>query len=285
MSSSTNILKNGTVFFDVKTKNKSFIKVSAELKKNGIDSYLFPLMIYDRDLIGVDPFDENLSNEMKAKIAIEVKRNFWYFIREIARVPASGGDGIQFELHRGNLAMLFCLLLNLDTSIELPRQHYKTYSAVFFYIWTLLFNAKNYEIVFSNKSYSDTTRNLKRLTDVIDKDKKYIPAYLRSSMSPEDTNNQERLTLKKSNNTIRVVSPQNTREKADQAGRGMSTPLIWIDEMAFVKYCNVMYGALRPAFSTASGFAKKNGTPYSVLLTTTPKLVWALFLNRIIKSI
>ena len=218
MDSSTNILKNGTVFFDVKTKNKSFIKVSAELKKNGIDSYLFPLMIYDRDLIGVDPFDENLSNEIKAKIAIEVKRNFWYFIREIARVPASGGDGIQFELHRGNLAMLFCLLLNLDTSIELPRQHYKTYSAVFFYIWTLLFNAKNYEIVFSNKSYSDTTRNLKRLTDVIDKDKKYIPSYLRSSMSPEDTNNQERLTLKKSNNTIRVVSPQNTREKADQAG-------------------------------------------------------------------
>lgn len=41
-------------------------------------------------------------------------------------------------------------------------------------------------------------------------------------------------------------------------------------EQNVVKYCNVMYGALRPAFSTAAGFAKKNGTPYSVLLTTTP---------------
>ena len=32
-----------------------------------------------------------------------------------------------------------------------------------------------------------------------------------------------------------------------------------------------MYGSMRPAFTTASDFAKQSGTPYSVLITTTPK--------------
>ena len=34
------------------------------------------------------------------------------------------------------------------------------------------------------------------------------------------------------NNTIRVVSPSNSEENADKAGRGMTVPIIWLDEMA-----------------------------------------------------
>ena len=264
-----NLITDGGVFFDVKTKNTSFIKVSKELKDNNIRSYMFPLMIYDQGLIGVDPYDENLSPALKSRIIVECKRNIWYFIREVARVPVPGGH-VMFELHRGNLAMLFCLWLNLDTSIELPRQHYKTYSAVFYYLWLLLLKAENYEMVFSNKSNADSIRNLKRLTDLLDSTKKYLPTYLRTPLGPNDTNNQERLTIVSLNNTIRVVSPSNSQENADKAGRGMTVPIIWLDEMAFIKFCNIMYGAMRPAFSTASKFAKKNSTPYSVLLTTTP---------------
>ena len=184
-------------------------------------------------------------------------------------MPVPGGH-VMFDLHRGNLAMIFCLWLNLDTSIELPRQHYKTYSAVFYYLWLLLLKAENYEMVFTNKSNADSIRNLKRLTDLLDPTKKYLPTYMRTPLGPTDTNNQERLTIVSLNNTIRVVSPSNSQENADKAGRGMTVPIIWLDEMAFIKFCNVMYGSMRPAFSTASKFAKKNGTPYSVLITTTP---------------
>ena len=155
----------------------------------------------------------------------------WYFIREVARVPVPGGY-VSFELHRGNLAMLFCLWLNLDTAIELPRQHYKTYSAVFYYLWLLLLKAENYEMVFTNKSAGDSIRNLKRLTDLLDNDKKYLPPYLKTPLGPNDTNNQERLTIVSTNNTIRVVSPSNSEENADKAGRGMTVPIIWLDEMA-----------------------------------------------------
>ena len=264
-----NIITEGKVYFDIKTKNTSFIKISKELRENGIQSYMFPLMIYDKDLIGVDPHDPNLTATQKSRIIIECKRNIWYFIREVARVPVPGGH-VMFELHRGNLAMIFCLWLNLDTSIELPRQHYKTYSAVFYYLWLLLLKAENYEMVFTNKSNADSIRNLKRLTDLLDPSKTLTPPYMRTPLGPNDTNNQERLTITSLNNTIRVVSPSNSPENADKAGRGMTVPIIWLDEMAFIKFCNVMYGAMRPAFTTASKFARKNKTPYSVLITTTP---------------
>lgn len=81
-----NPITEGKVYFDVKTKNKSFIKVAKELKDNDIRSYMFPLMIYDKGLIGVDPYDPDLSPGLKSRIVIECKRNMWYFIREVARV-------------------------------------------------------------------------------------------------------------------------------------------------------------------------------------------------------
>ena len=87
-------------------------------------------------------------------------------------------------------------------------------------------------MVFTNKSAGDSIRNLKRLTDLLDNDKKYLPPYLKTPLGPNDTNNQERLTIVSTNNTIRVVSPSNSEENADKAGRGMTVPIIWLDEMA-----------------------------------------------------
>ena len=46
--------------------------------------------------------------------------------------------------------------------------------------------------------------------------------------------------------------------------------MIWLDEWAFIKYNQKMYESMRPAVSTASDIAKRNGTPYGILVTTTP---------------
>ncbi len=65
------------------------------LKRKGIKNYNFflklydedLLKLYDEDLVGVDPYDEHLTQEYKLKIILECRRNFWYFIREIMRIP------------------------------------------------------------------------------------------------------------------------------------------------------------------------------------------------------
>ena len=101
------------------------------LKEKGISNNNFMLMIFDKGLIGVDPFDPNLSPEYKARILREIQRNFWYFIREVVRVPDQGGavgGGARYKLHRGNLAMNFGFMLNWNMFVEFPRQHGKTIS-------------------------------------------------------------------------------------------------------------------------------------------------------------
>jgi len=59
----------------------------------------------------------------------------------------------------------------------------------------------------------------------------------------------------------------------EECQRGMTVPVVWLDEWAFVSHNQKMYEALRPAVSTASRIAKSNGTPYGILITTTPKVL------------
>jgi hypothetical protein len=219
------------VYYDFKTKNMSFLKTAKELRELGVRNYMFPLMIYDKDLIGVDPHDKDLSPTIKGKILKECMINYWYFCREIIRVPVPGGN-VRYELHRGNLAMTFCMLLNINTMVCLPRQHYKTGSAVSVYLWIEMFASQNYTMVFMHKSYTDGVGNLKRLTDMFESER--VPKWMVDSIldTKNDTMKMEQLTLSANNNTIKTVSPPSSVEAADKAGRGLTSPIIWLDEVA-----------------------------------------------------
>ena len=69
--------RKGNVYYDFDTKNKSFLITAKDLKTNGIKNYYFFLALYDPDLHGVDPYDENLSDVMRYKIITECIRNPW----------------------------------------------------------------------------------------------------------------------------------------------------------------------------------------------------------------
>lgn len=264
-------LDNKTIYYDYQTKNKSFLKVCKILKDEGIVNFAFPLMTYDKDLIGIDPYSDEVKNDIRLQLKItnEVANNMWYFLREVVRVPNPGAS-IPFGLHRGNLAMLFCLNCNFNTYVELPRQHYKTYSAVVYYAWVNMYKARNYNMIFTHKAYADTVENLRRLKQLLDPDNGCLPEYLLAPLGKNDKNNENEFIIASNNNRIKVVGPANDTAGADKAGRGSTVPLIWLDEIAFLKYNETMMGAMVPAFSTASAAARENGTPYSILLTTTP---------------
>lgn len=119
------------VYYQMETSNKSFLYMHFFLKSKGITNNKFFLILYDRDLAGVNPRDPNLNEVMKAKITRECTINFWYFIREVVLIPESGGTvggGTRYKLHRGNLALNFGFILNWNMFLELPRQYGKTIS-------------------------------------------------------------------------------------------------------------------------------------------------------------
>ena len=45
------------------------------------------------------------------------------YLREVSRVPDVGGKAVQFKLTRANLAVNFCMALNLNVFEEIPRPY------------------------------------------------------------------------------------------------------------------------------------------------------------------
>ena len=255
--------KTVKVYYDTTTKNVSFLKVHKYLKDLGISNNKFFLKLYDKDLAGVDPYDPTLSLEMKAKILREVRRNFWYLIREVIRIKVPGGIK-RYELHRGNLALSFCLSKNINTAIILPRQNYKTVSAVAFYLWLYNFATNNSQMSMANKLTEDAELNIRRLNDMIDE----LPDYLQLRNPIKDVKNIKKIYSAATKNEVKAMSAANDPVRADACGRGNTMPLQWYDEFAFMRFIDIIYASASPAYSQASLEAKRNGKPYHKLIRT-----------------
>ena len=76
--------------------------------------------------------------------------------------------------------------------------------------------------------------------------------------------------IAKRNNTLKVISPGTDEDHADKQGRGLTVSNIYWDEFSFTKFCDITYQACIPAWKRASENAKKHGTPYGFIITTTP---------------
>ena len=152
------------VFIDMGTTNKSFLDMHYYLKEGGIQNNNFFLALYDTGLVGVDPYAPNLPGYMKTRILQECMRNYWYFLREVVRIPEAGaavGGGARYQLHRGNLAMNFMFILNASVYFELSRQCGKTICSLCRYLWVYNFGTSNSEIMFMHKDHSGSKDNLK----------------------------------------------------------------------------------------------------------------------------
>ena len=115
------------VYYQTETKNKSFLKMWALLEAKGIENNLFFLKTYNKHLLNIDPYDDDLTVEEKTVVFEECTINKWYYIREVFRLPENGsaikvGGGIRFQLHRSNLAQIWASELNLNSFTIAPRQ-------------------------------------------------------------------------------------------------------------------------------------------------------------------
>lgn len=265
------------IYYHMSTTNKSFLEVHKYLEDSGISNNKFMLVLLDPDLARIDPFDPNLSRMMKTKVLKECLYNPWYYFREIVRIPDSGqATGVKFELTRGNLALIFCLMLNLNTFLEQPRQTGKTISSLCWYLYLFNFGTANAEMSFLNKKLDDSKLNLQRIREI----RELLPSYLKmdQAFAPDGSrikgkNNVETLQHPVNNNRIRTVASARNKVAAASLMRGRTTPIIYIDEYGFIQYNSIIYTNMVPAFNTASKNAARNNSPYGMLVTTTPGML------------
>lgn len=270
-------VREQVVYYHHSTTNKSFLDMHYYLRDRGIKHNEFMLLLLDPDLAKINPRDPKLPQVYKVKILRECMYNPWYFLREICRIPDDGNAlGVPFRLHRGNMAMLFCLMLNLNTSVILPRQTGKTQSALAWYMYLFNFGTNNAEMSFLNKKFEDSKLNLNRIKAIRD----LLPSYLKMDQmfAPDGSklkgkNSVETMQHPINGNRIRTVPSARDVTSAASLMRGRTTSIIYIDEYAFIKHNKTIYLNMVPAWNTAARNARTNHKPYGMLITTTPGIL------------
>lgn len=262
-----------TVFYQMNTRNKSFLEMHYYLKATGIKNNKFHLLLYDRDLAGVDPYDNSLPVYMKQKIFLECQRNFWYYVREVVRVQSQGGPYVMYKLDRGNLALNFCFTLNLNIYEEQPRQTGKTVGTNVWFSWVYNFGSRNANMIFLNKKHDDAKRNLNDLKNIINA----LPSYLRFDQAfgvdgkkLKARNTVQYLQHKINFNKIEALPMARDRTSAISLLRGRTITNCWIDESGFFKFLEESLQNGMPALTTAFRNCKTNGAPHGLCMTSTP---------------
>ena len=265
--------------YDFNTSNQTFVAVHHVLKDMGIDNNKFFLILYDQDLVGVDPRDPSLSIEMQDKVAREVKRNFWYYMREVVELQTEAGPS-PFMLHIGNLSAMYLKLLSLNYFWEQPRQTGKTLGEMAAESYFFGFGCQNSEFGFYNYKDNKAKENLQKMLGVLQNLPEYLQFHkLKEVKEDGKTKYQERRDAGKkiksfeneiNGNKVITQTVGKSPHSATTAGRGATQAKVNMDEIGYYRYNFLVWGSASYAHGTAADNAKRAGKPYGVSWTSTP---------------
>lgn len=274
------IIKIKGKYYDTGTSNKSFLQVAKDLKTAGVKNWYFMLEIKDPYLVNVNPFavdkdgKSTCTKDQVDRITAECIHNFWYYLREISRIPTAGIDGgIPYIANRGNIAQAWCLLHGIDSWLCLPRQQGKTKSALAAQSWAYSFGTANTKFIFVNKDGDNAKTNLRDFASIIE----CLPEFLRYEYVLDDDGkivkekkNATRMQHPVTNNEIVVKPKASSYEAAISLARGLTASIIHYDEPEFTPFIDVIVENSVSTFETAARRAKEAGAIYGRIFTCTP---------------
>lgn len=247
------------------TTNKSFLRLAEVYHSLGVSNCAFHLSLLQPELRNVDPFDETLPIEIKAKIVYECKNNFWYYLREISRIPVPGSlVATQFQANRANIALYWFFFNHVMVLIVILRQTGKTTMLMALVTYLLNFGTTNAFINLLTKSEGLKAETLKKVKDLFEE----LPGYLNFS-TKKDIFNSDEVKIDAFNNKFKGNLSSASPKQAEKVGRGFTSPINIIDEAAFIENIAIAMGAMLMSGNAARTAAKVNNQPYGTILATT----------------
>lgn len=248
---------------DTETVNQSFVRLSALYKSMGVKNHTFLLALHDPSLQGIDPHDPYIDKNTMRRVAIECHTNFWYYIREVARIPDTDKK-MYVKANRGILSMYWLYLNHIQLFLIMVRQTGKSLGADLLVTWLMNMGTKNSYIAMVTKDDTLRSGNLSRLKELsLD-----LPFYLRQ-LSKKDKANTTEFTIKNLNNFYRGNLSNTSPKLAEKTGRGLTAATIHIDEGPFVSNIDIVVPSALPASTAARDKAEEIGLPYGNIFTTT----------------
>jgi len=258
--------KYPTARIHYETKNTSFIKLSALLKYMGVKNHAFMLAIHDPRIKDLNPYDPNLTQKEKLLITKECKVNFWYFIREVARVPPPAGNAhIRLKANRGNISLFWLFFNHITTYLIQIRQTGKSLNVNELFAYLINVAAVNTDMSILTKDDKLRNKTSVQIRDIIE----LLPPYLRM-MKANDIKNSERVTVKELNNMLNIYVGRSDKKAADNVGRGMTTPIVQVDEFGYVSNIEITLPEMLTATTAAREVAAEFNLPYGTIFSTTP---------------
>lgn len=247
------------------TKNTSFIRLAEIYYKLNVKNCAFHLALLQPELKDIDPHDNNLPLEVKAKVLYECKNNPWYVIREVIKIPVPGSlNPIPFKADRMNIALYWLFFNHITTLVAILRQTGKTTSLMSLVVGLLNFWVTNTSINLLTKSDSLKTETLSKLKAIYEE----LPDYLNFS-TKKDIFNSDEVKLKDLDNSFKGNLSSASPKQAEKVGRGFTSPINIIDEAAFIENVSIAMGAMLMSGNAAREYARLNNKPYGTILATT----------------
>jgi hypothetical protein len=255
-----------TAVVDYNTSNTSFLRLVKLYKRMGIENCEFPLALLQPELSGVDPYADDLTPELKMKIAMECRYNPWYYFREVARLPPNSGDvPIRFLANRGNIALYWSFFNHVDFALIQPRQTGKSGSTDSLTVGLTYIWASNTTINLITKDTKLKNSNVERLKEI----RNLLPDYIHPH-NPNDADNSDLLTCIRLGNKYKTAVGRNDKIAADKLGRGMTVPIMQFDEVPYINLIGVSLPVALASAGAARDQAKDQRQPYGNIFTTTP---------------
>ena len=249
------------MIYDMTTSNESFINMRMFLKKQKIINNAFFLTLLDEDLIGINPRDPNLTDVQKRKIIAECKNNYWYFLREIVRIPDIGTDeGVSYPLNRGTLAFNFCLENDFSAMVDLPTQVNKYLTMDIRLLWEYLMRDNSKAVIFDN-NYGDA---LKHLNFIIKSSYRLLPDYLKIKDICEDKTKY----IRSGGSVINIGKKAKTNIEAENIGGSLTHNRQVFCDFSNLKYNEKIFSSSRQPYSISSKNAFKDGIPFGTIVLT-----------------
>lgn len=250
---------------DTMTSNKSWIELALKFKKMGYKNHAFFLALHNPLLLGVDPHSPDLTPQQMTMIAIECSQNFWYVARNVLRAPSNTGVGSSpITLNRANLSFWWSFFNHIQYILVIPRQCGKSFASDTLDVAMLNFICKSTQINLLTKDDVLRQQNIERIRKIYAE----LPPYL-NFRSRNDSNNTENFTVTRNGNIYLAHVPRASERDAYKLGRGLTSPIMKIDEGPFQPNINIAAGSAIAAMGAVFEQAKAKGEPYGVAWTTT----------------
>lgn len=250
---------------DTRTRNTSFLQLADKYRQMGIEHYYMILALHNPNVQGLDPHDPNLTREQKEDVAYEARSNIWYHLREVARFPAAAGvETMPFSANRGNIGLIWCFLCHITAILIQPRQTYKSGSVDILSNWIIDLAGNHTKMLMITKDAALMTDQIARIKSM----RELLPKYIYSKHKL-DMDNKTGLNNTALVNEYKTGVARANKQQANNLGRGVTVPILHVDEAPFITHIGVTLPAARAAGTKVRALAEASGALYGTIFTTT----------------